>query len=79
MYTIFEQIDKLYHEFKPKMRPNSIFSNLIDAAPVEHRTVKLFPTSAWKKAVRKYVDELDKVENWNKMSLEFNKQNNVEL
>ncbi len=71
---IFQLIDTAYHEIRDKHDRANVAYRLMSAAPAQYLTLDGFPNDKWMKAVRKYMDELDKVQEWNKVSLNFNKR-----
>ena len=70
---IFQLIDAAYHD-GDKTDRDEVESRLIRAHTLEYATSDGYCNDRWRKAVRKYMDELDRVEEWNKISMEFNKK-----
>lgn len=61
---IFEKIDKIAHRHSGTI--DSLHQFLLNQCPYEYLKADHTPYAEWKKAVRKYIEELSKIEEWNK-------------
>lgn len=71
MKTTIETIQTMCQTFEEKKDLDKSYSKLMRMCPKEFRNSKGVPNSHWKKSCQKYINELEKVAEWNKISINF--------